>query len=382
MVQVHPLPAPSTRVLHLHIVDSDVEKLCSWLSSLYNQGGCIAIICNTVDEAIKVAQTLHHQSNIDANDITLFHARYPLKWRSEIEQKVLSSFGKTGNRPSRAIVVATQIIEQSLDLDFDLIVTSVAPIDLLIQRAGRLHRHNRPSRPPHLEQPTLVIRAPEFDEREIPDFGVDEAIYSRYIPFKTWLLFYERSQVAIPDEIDSVMNFVYDTDVAEGALSPEYAAALHKAYEEFEMGTNNSEFRGAQYRIDLPDEEALIGGRGFDLSDANDEQFMVATRDIRPTIEIICVNADDPNSLLPALSNRRPTRTEVMVLLQFRVTISKTAVKKALEQIPKNHNWERIAQLREVRPINFTNGIFHIPNSPFILRLSREYGLEIIEEQI
>lgn len=176
-VQVHALPATETRTLHLHYIEGDIESLCQFVTSIYQDGGCIAVICNTVDECIRVAQRMMEDPLIDPEDVIVFHARFPSAWRRNIEPMVLSRFGKTGPRPARAIVIATQIIEQSLDLDFDLIITSTAPIDLLIQRAGRLHRHER-LRPEHLAQPVLVVRSPLFTESDsdVPDFGVDEAM--------------------------------------------------------------------------------------------------------------------------------------------------------------------------------------------------------------
>src|SRR5208283_903598 len=97
--------------------------------------------------------------------------------RKEIEDEVLDKFGKGKegrknlNRPTKSIVVATQVIEQSLDLDFDYMISDLAPIDLLIQRAGRLHRHsqNDSSRPENLKNPKMQIVSPQTDD--IPEFG-------------------------------------------------------------------------------------------------------------------------------------------------------------------------------------------------------------------
>lgn len=71
----------------------------------------------------------------------------PADERRVLEERVLSLFGPHGQRPPRALLVATQVAEQSLDIDFDFMLSDLAPIDLLLQRAGRLHRHLRDSRP-------------------------------------------------------------------------------------------------------------------------------------------------------------------------------------------------------------------------------------------
>ena len=94
----------------------------------------------------------------DLPELDLLHARFLWGDRSEREKRSLVRFGKPGSkvkfddgteqevkRPMRAVLVATQIVEQSLDLDFDLMVTEMAPADLLLQRAGRLQRHKRPT---------------------------------------------------------------------------------------------------------------------------------------------------------------------------------------------------------------------------------------------
>ncbi|MEH0069472.1 CRISPR-associated helicase Cas3' [Pannonibacter sp. Pt2-lr] len=112
------------------------------------QGAAVAIICNAVDPAIRMFEALREAGGVP---VDLFHARMAQVDRQAIEAEVLSRFGKDAPQERRAgrILVATQVIEQSLDLDFDLILTDLAPVDLLIQRAGRLWRHmpQRPWRP-------------------------------------------------------------------------------------------------------------------------------------------------------------------------------------------------------------------------------------------
>lgn len=376
-VQVHPLPVPITRTLQLYHIKPDIASLTALLAAVYEGGGCVAVICNTVDEAIAVAHELRESGAFAAEDVLLFHARVPFAWRNQTEQRVLSMFSKTGRRPTRAILVATQIIEQSLDLDFDLIVTSVAPIDLLIQRAGRLHRHDRPNRPAHLSEPILVIRQPSLDSAALPAFGVDEAVYSRYVLLKTWLLIQDKTVLMLPDEIDALMGFVYDLEPRHCTDSLELQVALLKAQEQLQMQSTRSAFRGAQYRIGTPRDESLIGGSSFDLSD--DEYTAVTTREIRPNIDIICVRDAANGSGLPLLLDRKPTRDEIALLLRFRVTVSKKELVEALKRLPEYPHWVRIPSLRLARPLIFVNGTYVTPGGEFTLRLTHDYGLEITE---
>jgi CRISPR/Cas system-associated endonuclease/helicase Cas3 len=76
-------------------------------------------------------------------DLELLHARFPAWQREQITERVMGRFGKNEDRgrPASAVLVATAIVEQSLDLDFDLIVSDLAPVALLLQRAGRCWRH-------------------------------------------------------------------------------------------------------------------------------------------------------------------------------------------------------------------------------------------------
>ncbi len=129
-----------------------------------SKGAAVALIRNTVDEA--VASYADLASAYDGETL-LFHARFAMADRLGIEERVLAKFGRSPKIARRGILVATQVIEQSLDLDFDLIVTDLAPIDLLIQRAGRLWRHmdQRPEGArPHISKPsgpTLLVLSAE-----------------------------------------------------------------------------------------------------------------------------------------------------------------------------------------------------------------------------
>ena len=155
-----------SRILQLRFVEGEVFAketsefhLGELLKKALAEGGCAAVICNTVSRAQEVYTALKpHFPGIEAGDgwpeLDLFHARYLFEGREKRELRTLLRFGKPGGqaegeegnfrevkRPHRAVLVATQVIEQSLDLDFDVMVTEMAPIDLILQRAGRLQRH-------------------------------------------------------------------------------------------------------------------------------------------------------------------------------------------------------------------------------------------------
>lgn len=124
------------------------------IAAAADQGAACLWICNTVDDAIEACDQLKATGHAPL----LFHSRFTAGDRQRIEREVLSRFGRAGTGRG-GILVATQVAEQSLDVDFDVLVSDLAPIDSLIQRAGRLHRHDR-LRPIGYEAPVLVIVGP------------------------------------------------------------------------------------------------------------------------------------------------------------------------------------------------------------------------------
>ena len=110
------------------------------------KGMCVCRIRNTVDDAVATWRYL--SSVLPEGMVCLFHARFTLGDRLRLEREVEEHFGKhsTPERRKGQVIVATQVVEQSLDLDFDFMVTDLAPIDRIIQRAGRVHRHDRGER--------------------------------------------------------------------------------------------------------------------------------------------------------------------------------------------------------------------------------------------
>ncbi len=105
---------------------------------------CIAWIRNSVDDAIKVHRQLLARGVIPASSLSLFHSRFAFSDRQRIETETLARFGKYCSlQRASQVIVCTQVIEQSVDIDLDEMISDLAPVDLLIQRAGRLQRHIR-----------------------------------------------------------------------------------------------------------------------------------------------------------------------------------------------------------------------------------------------
>lgn len=126
-------------VRHLDDETMLVEDILAALAA----GHCVCWMRNTVADALAAFALFHDR--IPAERLTLFHARFCLQDRLRIENDVLEHFGPTSTPAQRSgrLVIATQVAEQSLDADWDLVVSDLAPIDRIIQRAGRLRRHPR-----------------------------------------------------------------------------------------------------------------------------------------------------------------------------------------------------------------------------------------------
>lgn len=163
-----PVEAVSQRCcsVKVHLVDDEAEVIRPIVEAS-NKGMCVCWIRNTVHDAL--IGYAHLKEKLAEDRLMLFHARFAMGDRLEIESAVTAAFGKESTASARSgkVLVATQVVEQSLDLDFDLLISDLAPMDLLIQRAGRLHRHLRdkngnpvPEAPDRRESPFMIVYGP------------------------------------------------------------------------------------------------------------------------------------------------------------------------------------------------------------------------------
>ncbi len=185
------------------------------------QGAAVAIICNAVDEAMAVFEAVRAQMS-EPDKAMLFHARFAMGDRMAIETQVLDCFGKQSDPQNRAgrILVATQVIEQSLDLDFDLIISDLAPIDFLIQRAGRLWRHmdRRPQNSRPLPGPRMLVVSPDpntvsSDRWLEPVLGKAAFVYQNAgVLWRSAKMLFAAGRIAVPDDLRSFIEQVYGRD--------------------------------------------------------------------------------------------------------------------------------------------------------------------------
>jgi CRISPR-associated endonuclease/helicase Cas3 len=189
------------------------------------RGAAVAWIRNTVDDCLAAARLLRDAYGLDS---LVFHARFAQCDRQRREQEVLQCFGKDSSRATgRArVLVATQVIEQSLDLDFDAMVSDLAPVDLLIQRAGRLWRHARgeDARPSGLACELVVLSpTPDADPPEGWLGGVFAGTAHVYkdvgVLWRTICTLNRARAIETPGALRDLIESVYDDSAADPPAS-------------------------------------------------------------------------------------------------------------------------------------------------------------------
>lgn len=192
-----------------------------------SQGKCVAWIRNSVDDAIRIYRQLFSRAVIPAKNLSLFHSRFAFYDRQRIETETLARFGK-GESSQRAgkVLIATQVIEQSLDIDMDVMISDLAPVDLLIQRAGRLQRHIR-DRNGQLKEggqderdaPELLVLAPEWSNEPREDWFSSAMRNSAYVypdHGRLWLtqcVLREQGAIRMPQSARLLIESVYGDNV-------------------------------------------------------------------------------------------------------------------------------------------------------------------------
>lgn len=212
----------------------DEQEVAERMLAAARDGRCACWVRNTVDDAIRAYQWIRAQTDWPEK-VVLFHARFAMGDRQRIEDAVLQAFGLDSGPVERAgrILIATQVVEQSLDIDFDVLISDLAPIELLIQRAGRLHRH------PRRNDGARVAARGEADQRPSPVLGVlapawDEAPAANWLrgalpgtsyvypdAAQLWLgcrILRECGGIHLPDQARRLLEGVYgdDVDIPEG----------------------------------------------------------------------------------------------------------------------------------------------------------------------
>ncbi|WP_305856485.1 CRISPR-associated helicase/endonuclease Cas3 [Balneatrix alpica] len=207
-------PPPFSLQLQTHYAPeaNPDESLLQALRQAASAGAQVCLICNRVDVAQQAYLQLQHDLPAGV-ELHLFHARFSLLDRRIKEQAALTCFGVKGVRHPGRILVATQVVEQSLDVDFDWLVTQLCPVDLLFQRLGRLHRHARQHRPQGFESPRATVLLPVEE-----GYGVLGKIYSHTrVMWRTqkWIEALAANPLRFPDAYRQWIEPIYREEADE-----------------------------------------------------------------------------------------------------------------------------------------------------------------------
>ncbi|MDH5718657.1 MAG: CRISPR-associated helicase Cas3' [Spirochaetia bacterium] len=281
-------------VFETHLKDN-VSNIIEILINKLKGGGNILWICNTINKAQFVYSILSKEKRFKDTKIRLFHSRFTKSDRLYIEKKVEALYGdeeKSSVRPNQSILVATQVAEQSLDIDFDYLVTDIAPIDLILQRAGRIFRHERSNRNSNFTKPEILILLPN-ETTQIKDFA---GVYDTFTVLKTIveLSIVLDQTIQLPKMYRTMVENVYNDNIPETRCvncnnillkidNITWPKALSKKIEK----EQELEFKGRQNLIPMPTNEYPIDAAL--LSEEDNSYWTAKTRDGQESLGLILV---------------------------------------------------------------------------------------------
>ena len=222
--KVKPAPWSPREVEVEHVTSSELVR--DRLAEASGAGACGAYIRNTVDDALAAWEALRSRTDVDPDKVILLHARFALGDRLHIEQDITSHFGKLRKDEAmedklagRAgwVVVSTQVCEMSLDLCLDVMASDLAPMDALLQRLGRLHRHAF-RRPPGYQAKRLLLHAPPWEDNPAEDwYGArfERAQWVYRLHGRLWLTLREllrRGILRLPQDARELVEAVYSPE--------------------------------------------------------------------------------------------------------------------------------------------------------------------------
>ena len=348
------------------------------VADMVRGGANVLVVRNTVTRAQQTGRQLYEM--LDSDKVTVLHARFLSSDRLAKEQVLVGRFGRGGQRPSGHVVVGTQVLEQSLDVDFDILVSDLAPVDLLFQRIGRVHRHPGVARPEGFEHPAVVLcglaaatHGPEFP-------AGSTAVYGEHLLLRTTALLLERESLRLPDAVPRLVARVYgDTELTPVAWQQRARAAATK----WHQAQQAAERRAQQFAIPAPDgapnllELCRIG---IGDPDDDDPHVQAAVRDAPVTPEVVVGWATDNDDEiicggLCVPVDRPPSPEAVDAALSSTLRVPAWLAAQVLaSQVPagwRQHPW--LHRHRLLR-LDHTNATKLAGNT---LRYSEELGLEV-----
>ncbi|TAM71058.1 MAG: CRISPR-associated helicase Cas3' [Microbacteriaceae bacterium] len=301
---VQTLPASTRSVrIQLERLGDDDDSLVALLRERLAEGGSAAVIRNTVRRAQHTAEILRE---VFPDSVALVHSRFIASDRMRMETELRGRLGPGAASSQRGrfsgqplIVVGTQVLEQSLDIDVDLMVSDLAPMDLMLQRMGRLHRHDRSDRLPGVKNARFVMVGVEDWDAELPEsVKGSQVIYGRYPLLRTLHVLGAGSEllssVELPSDIAPLVRAAHSSDSVVDTL---WADALAEAETEWRAGIREREARAQTFLLGSPDAPGgslvdwLKAGAGNIDEESSEGQQQV--RDSEDSIEVLVVQRVD-----------------------------------------------------------------------------------------
>ncbi|MBD3352619.1 MAG: CRISPR-associated helicase Cas3' [Candidatus Lokiarchaeota archaeon] len=353
------------------------------------KGGRAAIICNTVARAQLLYCNIYRELHEKGFEVDLLHARYPYYIRYKKENDLLRDYGKSEDHTDfKRVLVSTQIIEQSLDLDFDVMISDLSPIDLLLQRLGRLHRHPKiiktgtkntyvdVKRSRLLQKPFFYVIQPTLDKSKIPKIGF--SVYSNYLLLKTYLLLDRLTQINIPSSITDLIEEVYvkeDEYLVKNCSidNKEQLRAKLSELKSNQMKNRSEDHLQADYAIidsPLKSDMLLNLWRNSRVGNENSINARLSTRLAQPMISILPIfsfsgesNRDKENDHIYYLTpsgcmrislSEKPDKKQVKQILNYCVKINGySIIKYFYENISIPKKWKTNALISRIYPAKF-----------------------------
>ncbi|MEU1128314.1 CRISPR-associated helicase Cas3' [Streptomyces sp. NPDC005900] len=271
-------------------------------------GGTALVIRNSVARA----QSLYGEfrERFGEDEVRLLHARFTVARRADLTEESLRLLGPQTprRRGGRLIVVATQIAEQSFDVDADMLVTDLAPVDLLLQRVGRLHRHEDTWRPGRLREPRVFVTGFDPGVGGVPAFVfASEKIYGRHLLLRTAAVLPGAGEVwSVPRDVPGLVEKVYG---AEAALLPgAWREAGEAAWREQEDRNRTRAEEARQFLLSAPGERerrTLAGLHyGGSTAGSDEDSLQAAVRDGDESVEVVLVVKGEDDAVFRTLAGR------------------------------------------------------------------------------
>jgi CRISPR-associated endonuclease/helicase Cas3 len=252
---------PKSRDVRVDFVTN--EQAINEAISLAKKRGTVLWISNTID----VAQDQYRQFMKQAHGeipIGLLHSRFPFWRREQLEDEWMERFGKNGEARCGSVLVSTQVVEQSVDLDADLLITELAPTDMLLQRLGRLWRHER-QRPIEFARICILQESKSLDELRqmgpkaiLKALGGKAHVYAPFVLLRSLEIWEKQSKkstgVSIPSQIRRLIEATYE----ERESDPESWQQLRTEWTGTDLAKRVLANRNTNFwQVALEDEEGL-----------------------------------------------------------------------------------------------------------------------------